>query len=203
MRYQGRITEWKDRQGYGFITPDRGGARVFVHIRAFTHPQRRPAGGETVHYELATDADGRTRAILVSYTTRAAPARARQSPLPLALALAFLALLTVATLRDALPLFLLPLYLGASLLAFAVYAWDKSAARQRRWRMRESALHLLGLAGGWPGALVAQRLLRHKTRKWAFQWAFWATVLLNCAALAWLFTPQGHAALHTLLAAAR
>lgn len=203
MRYQGRITEWKDRQGYGFITPNGGGARVFVHIRAFTHPQRRPGGGEAVHYELATDADGRTHASQVAYAVRAAPVRARHSPLPLALALLFLALLSVAALRDALPLFLLPLYVGASLLAFAVYAWDKSAARHKRWRMQESMLHLLGLAGGWPGALVAQRLLRHKTRKWSFQWVFWATVLLNCAALAWLFTPQGHAALHTLLAAAR
>jgi cold shock CspA family protein len=35
MRYQGKITTWKDDQGFGFITPNMGGEPVFVHIKAF------------------------------------------------------------------------------------------------------------------------------------------------------------------------
>ena len=80
------------------------------------------------------------------------------------------------------------LYIGASLVAFMAYALDKSAARSGQWRTQESTLHLLALIGGWPGALVAQNQLRHKSRKTAFQVIFWATVLLNFGALAWLLT---------------
>ena len=46
MRQQGRLTGWKDEQGFGFIEPDGGGAQVFVHIKSFTDRRRRPEGGE-------------------------------------------------------------------------------------------------------------------------------------------------------------
>lgn len=80
-----------------------------------------------------------------------------------------------------------PVYYAAlSAAAFIAYALDKSAARQGRWRIAENTLHLLALLGGWPGALAAQRLLRHKTRKPAFQLRYWGSVVLNCAVLGWL-----------------
>lgn len=78
------------------------------------------------------------------------------------------------------------LYLLLSAVTLLIYALDKSAARRRQWRIPESLLHLLALAGGWPGALVAQRLLRHKTQKATFLAMFWLTVTANCAVLAWL-----------------
>jgi uncharacterized membrane protein YsdA (DUF1294 family) len=66
------------------------------------------------------------------------------------------------------------------------YAIDKSAAVSGRWRTPEQTLHLFSLAGGWPGALLAQQVLRHKTSKESFIAAFWLTVLLNAAAfVAW------------------
>jgi len=77
-------------------------------------------------------------------------------------------------------------YLGASLLTFMVYALDKSAAKAGRWRVSERTLHLLALFGGWPGALLAQQWLRHKTSKPGFIAMFWLTVWVNVAAyLAW------------------
>lgn len=63
------------------------------------------------------------------------------------------------------------------------YARDKRAARLQRRRTPEWALHLLELAGGWPGALLAQRALRHKNRRLSYQFAFWACVLLHEAML--------------------
>jgi uncharacterized membrane protein YsdA (DUF1294 family) len=78
------------------------------------------------------------------------------------------------------------LYATSSLACFALYAWDKAAARAGRRRTPESTLLLLGLACGWPGGLLAQRWLRHKTSKFAFQWRFWCTVLLNAGLFAWL-----------------
>ena len=76
------------------------------------------------------------------------------------------------------------LYIAAiCVLTFATYAKDKSAAMNNRWRVEERTLHFLALAGGWPAAIMAQRILRHKSRKPAFQRVFIATILLNCAAV--------------------
>jgi uncharacterized membrane protein YsdA (DUF1294 family) len=72
-------------------------------------------------------------------------------------------------------------YGALSVAAFIAYAVDKSAAINGRWRMSDNSLHLLGLAGGWPGALLAQQWLRHKTAKRSFICAFWATVIANSA----------------------
>ena len=58
MRQQGRITGWKDEQGFGFIEPDGGGAPVFVHIKSFTDRRRRPGGGERVSYVPGRNAQG-------------------------------------------------------------------------------------------------------------------------------------------------
>ena len=78
------------------------------------------------------------------------------------------------------------LYLCASAVTFAVYAADKWAARRQARRTPERTLHLLALGGGWPGAWLAQRLLRHKSSKGAFLRWFWCTVALNLAFLAML-----------------
>ena len=64
-------------------------------------------------------------------------------------------------------------YALMSVVTLAVYAADKSAARRGRRRVRERTLHWLELLGGWPGALVAQQLLRHKRRKWSFFLVTW------------------------------
>ena len=53
MRYQGRITTWKDDQGFGFITPNGGGDPVFLHIKTFSNWQRPHTGNELVSYGVA------------------------------------------------------------------------------------------------------------------------------------------------------
>lgn len=80
-------------------------------------------------------------------------------------------------------------YLAASALTLAAYALDKSAARAGRRRIRERTLHLMSLAGGWPGALLGQAWLRHKSVKTSFRRVFWMTVLVNVAAFTLFFTP--------------
>jgi uncharacterized membrane protein YsdA (DUF1294 family) len=72
-------------------------------------------------------------------------------------------------------------YVIASIICFGAYAADKSAAISGGWRISERDLLVLGLAGGWPGAIVAQQFLRHKSSKASFRSAFWATVALNVA----------------------
>lgn len=72
-------------------------------------------------------------------------------------------------------------YPAASVVTFLMYALDKRAARRGQWRIEEGTLHALALAGGWPGALLAQQWLRHKSVKVPFLTVFWITVVLNTA----------------------
>jgi len=200
MRYQGRITNWNDDKGFGFITPNGGGDRVFLHISAFSARQRRPSGDELVTYELAQDGKGRAQAKVVAYVGERAPRPVAngRSRAPLVFALAFLLAVGVLVVLGRLPLLVLAVYLGMSVLAFFAYGVDKSAAQRNAWRTRERSLHLFALLGGWPGALAAQRAFRHKTAKAAFQVVFWLTVGLNCGALGWLLSPVGAGALQSL-----
>jgi uncharacterized membrane protein YsdA (DUF1294 family) len=77
-------------------------------------------------------------------------------------------------------------YLAMSVACFIAYALDKSAARRGERRTPESTLLMLGLFGGWPGAVLAQQWLRHKTVKQPFRQMFWLTVALNIACFLWL-----------------
>jgi len=92
---------------------------------------------------------------------------------------------SVAILRGV-PTWLSLLYAGASLLCFTLYAIDKAAARAGRDRIPESMLLSLGLVGGWPGAIVAQQVFRHKTIKRAFRIRFWITVVANVGLFVWV-----------------
>lgn len=72
-------------------------------------------------------------------------------------------------------------YAVVSLIAFVAYVLDKRAARLGRPRTPEATLHLLEFLGGWPGALLAQRLIRHKNAKVGYQVMFWLIVALHVA----------------------
>jgi uncharacterized membrane protein YsdA (DUF1294 family) len=110
-------------------------------------------------------------------------------------ALGIFGLIGAAVFAGKLPLGVLVFYFAMSAFTFVVYLIDKAAAQSNRWRTEERVLHLCALIGGWPGAWVAQQLLRHKSIKIEFRRVFWATVVLNCAALTLLLTPQGQALL--------
>jgi uncharacterized membrane protein YsdA (DUF1294 family)/cold shock CspA family protein len=188
VRYKGRVTRWEDDKGFGFVAPSLGGERVFLHISAFRKRRRRPVENDLVTYELAFDDRRRPRAsnVLFSADSGDDSARPGRSFMSLAVAGAFVALVAVGAFAGRLPLQIPLVYLGGSALAFVMYAIDKSAARHdHRRRTPESTLHLIALVGGWPGALLAQRVFRHKSSKAAFQRVFWATVVLNCLALGW------------------
>jgi uncharacterized membrane protein YsdA (DUF1294 family)/cold shock CspA family protein len=195
VRYQGKITDWKDEKGFGFVTPNGGGPRVFVHIKSFSSRNRRPVGDELVTYELTSDARGRPQGVNVafvgdrlSFPQTVVPGPGSKS---LTFAAMFLAFVVWAVVTGRLPFLVLVAYLLASCVAYLTYAFDKSASLKGQWRTPESTLHLFSVIGGWPGAMLAQRVLRHKTQKQSFQVTYWVTVVLNCAALGWLLSPTG------------
>ena len=90
-----------------------------------------------------------------------------------------------------LPLWVLGIYLLASTCTLIAYKLDKTAAKHSHRRTPEKTLHILALIGGWPGAIIGQKLFRHKSKKLSFQVTFWATIILNCAALAWMLSMDG------------
>ncbi len=83
------------------------------------------------------------------------------------------------------------LYLALSSLLYLMYWFDKRAAVRGGWRVKESSLHTLAAMGGWPGAFLAQRILRHKTKKVSFRFQLWATVMINGGLIFGLHTTEG------------
>ena len=191
MRYQGQISEWDDERGFGFVRPREGTGRVFVHISAFPPGSRRPSPEDMVRYGLAHDDRGRPRATNVTYISGHTLARewrwlSKSKSHATIIAATFLALVAAVVMAGLLHWAVLVFYVLASVVTYLAYANDKYAAQTERWRTTEVRLLLLGLAGGWPGGLIAQYRFRHKTKKISFQVAYWLTVGLNCMGLLWL-----------------
>ena len=196
MRKKGKISYWNDDKGYGFIQPNSGAERIFVHVRAFADRKKQPILDERVSYSLSTDKQGRPCAIKVLRAGEELPRKVNNSHSGhVLIALVFLSVVGMSVFIAGMPILILYIYLAASFITFLVYAIDKSAAKSGAWRKQETTLHALALVGGWPGAMIAQQTLRHKSSKRSFRNVFWLTVVLNCGFYIWLFTPTGEAAL--------
>lgn len=189
MRLDGNLKSWNDERGFGFIEPAQGGQEIFVHIKAFPGGSSRPQVGQALTFEVELGSNGKKRAHSVQYPMRGRPSRQKraESPaqwtMPRILAIpAFVGVCYyVSQTWGVKPVIFLGYFIASVVTLFA-YAFDKSAAVRGNWRTQESTLHLLGLAGGWPGALLAQQLLRHKSSKPSFVTVFWFTVVLNVGA---------------------
>ncbi len=242
MRVEGKVIQWDDAKGYGFIAPSAGGSKIFVHARAFGLRSRRPFVGERVSYEVGLDGQGKSRAMNVrslepkpapagpapggggthgagaagaarsgagraaggAAAGRAGPAGPRAagaapaagnagsstaSNAELWLIPVFASLVLLTHLAWPLPHALWGVYMAMSLATFIVYALDKRAAKLGQWRVKENTLHGLALLCGWPGALLAQHLLRHKSAKPSFRRFFWLSTALNILLFVLVFTP--------------
>lgn len=184
MRYQGKIINWKDEQGFGFVNPNGGGDQAFVHISAFARRTNRPVENDVITYELTTDEKGRLCAKNIQLVGEAAPTSVSRF---LRMILTWLSLLglTWLIIASQQAQLIAKLYLVVAIITFIVYAIDKAAARGERWRVPEKVLHAFALLCGWPGAMLAQKVLRHKSVKKEFRFVFWVTVSLNLAVLGW------------------
>lgn len=201
MRIEGHIKTWNDDRGFGFIEPAQGGQEIFVHIKAFTGLRGRPEATQRVTFQVEVGPQGKKRAFNVELmqpkrkaslsTPRRQEGPAQWGTATLFALPAFLLLLLAGYAIGHPPRWMLWAYPGASIVAFATYAADKSAAQRGAWRTSEQTLHLLALLGGWPGALLAQQMLRHKSTKAEFRAVFWGTVMLNITGFIFLASPYG------------
>jgi uncharacterized membrane protein YsdA (DUF1294 family)/cold shock CspA family protein len=202
MRFEGTLQSWNDERGFGFIEAAQGGDPIFVHVKALPRGGGRPQAGQRFTFEVEPGLQGKKRARNVRAVRVASPLPTRRSRPRLSskssaqwktatifILLPFLVLYAAVAVLWKPPAWIALLYLAASAVTFLAYAIDKSAARSGQWRTKESTLHVLALAGGWPGALLAQQLLRHKSAKAEFRLVFWGTVLANVGAFVFLSSP--------------
>lgn len=194
----GELTTWNDERGFGFVAPTVGGPHVFVHISAFPEGSPRPVTGDDVGYQLEFSPDGKPRASHAELTRSGGEAagrggaqqhKSRLTPSHHTGWLSYIAVVGFIAIYALVGLFIIPLpywvpliYVGMSFATFVAYALDKRAAATSGWRLAEGSLLALGLACGWPGAIVGQQVFRHKTVKTSFQLVFWVTVVVNVVA---------------------
>lgn len=190
----GKLIKWNDERGFGFIQVKSGQPQIFLHISALNDSKRRPKVGDKIQYSI-THKKGKIRACNASIVglkvekkspSAASPSRRSQPPKHYRIPWLEVGLLSIVPLlgsiqlldnRDIFAPFLM--YPLMSLVTFKLYAEDKSRAQQKRWRIPENTLHLSELAGGWLGGFIAQRRLRHKSRKRSYQITFWGIVVLH------------------------
>lgn len=203
--YQGKLKTWQDDRGFGFIQSNDGNEDIFLHISEIKNSLRRPQVGDIIRYQITRDKKGKIRAIEATIEGAAYKPVAKQTikkgksklesliSLPIfgvqILLLAFMPLggsiQLALTTANIIPLMLYPLM---SLITFLLYYHDKSSAKQGERRIPEKTLHLFELAGGWLGAFIAQKTLRHKCIKKSYQSVFWFIVGIHLIFwLDWLF----------------
>jgi len=196
MRFDGKLKSWNDERGFGFIEPLQGGQEIFVHIKSFPPGSGRPVVGLPLSFEVELGPQGKKRARSVAFVRSARPSPSRRAEAParwstarLLVLPAFALVYLVVSSRWPVSPWVAAAYGAASVAAFIAYGLDKAAARQGRWRTPESTLHGLSLLGGWPGALLAQQWLRHKSSKPSFVAAYWVTVVANVAGFVAVHSP--------------
>jgi uncharacterized membrane protein YsdA (DUF1294 family)/cold shock CspA family protein len=167
-----RIVEWDDQKGYGFLQVGKG--RLFLHRRDFAERHKRPAVDDVIRFTVGVDAQGRTCAKEAVHVNDGG----RFTPLALLVLMVLLVLPAIALYRSAADFRWVGAYvLVIGVVSYGSYALDKRRARAKEWRISEAGLHVTELLGGWPGAFIAQRRLRHKVSKRGYQFVFWLIVL--------------------------
>ena len=77
MRLLGRLTEWNDERGFGFVTRNGTGERHFLHVSQIDSRRSRPQVGGMLTYELGKDSRGRVQARNARWVGDARPERSR------------------------------------------------------------------------------------------------------------------------------
>ena len=208
MRYQGKIVEWNDAKAFGFVLPNAGGRKIFVHLNEFSNRSKRPQVGTLITCEIGLDASRRSCAVNaemvesrreIKAAQQMRQAREGRSTLSIWLAALWTLVVFALAIASRYPWKVVAAWTAINAVTFVFYAADKAAAKRGGWRTPEAHLHLLALVGGWPAAAYAQRFFRHKTSKETFRATYWLTVIANIGGMLWLTTSSGRTFLSGLV----
>lgn len=189
MRHQGVLKSWQPDKGFGFIASAQKHATVFVHIRDIENRPKNLRVGVELTYQLGKDQKGRDCAIAVKL---AHPVEGgKQFNFRASVVLLFAGALAVLLILGLCTPYLLVWYVLIGLMTYWQFCQDKRAAQNDRWRTPENTLQFMSLIGGWPGALLAQQRIRHKSRKLSFNVMLWLGIMAHLAGLVWLLMPSG------------
>ncbi|MEQ1306668.1 DUF1294 domain-containing protein [Acinetobacter bereziniae] len=205
MRDQGRLVEWFDDKGYGFIQPNDGlKERVFLHIKDFAQKGPRPIVGCALEYVVQLDGQGRYKAKQVTYlkATQTVHAKANRTsktklnaqkasslqPMQI-ICIVYIVALAILSISGLLNGMILLFVSIINVMTYWFYAQDKEAAQMNQRRVPENTLHILAFLGGWPAAWLAQQRLRHKTQKQPFRNIYFCTIVFNILLILWLISP--------------
>ncbi len=193
-RRKGRLENWNHARGFGFLVPTDGGPNIFVHVSAMPKTGKQIGAGQVYTFTVETDASGRTRAtdvqpVVLATDVTPSPRKGpsfwqmvlQRGPRLLVIPAFGFIVVAIGSIQP-LSVNWLTIYGIASVACFCGYGLDKRAAAHKEWRVSETILLLIGLVGGWPGAIVGQEVFRHKTQKPAFRALFWMSVAINMAA---------------------
>lgn len=167
----GKILIWNEAKGFGWV--ESGDQKLFFHSREFVGQAFEV--GQELSYMVGSDIKGRPCA---RSPEGAAPVRISVSAWMLLVALMVLPVMGLTHVP-------VPWWwptvqvIALSAATYRLYSYDKRQAVRRGWRVPETSLHLAEIAGGWPGAFLAQRRLRHKVSKGRYLAIYWCIISLH------------------------
>lgn len=206
MKKKGKIHHWNTSRGMGSIRSPQTGYDILFRLKDY-RGSAAPREGETVWFDEVTSVHTKPRAIAVSTVSANADVHShrprhyigRKSNARTFMMLVFLwvVLGVWGVWSYRLSIWLVASVLAVNLLTLLAYAIGPQAAHGRGRRIPEPVLHLLSLLGGWPGAGLAQTILRYRSHKPSFAVWYWGTVGLHLALLlGWLFWLEPQLASH-------
>lgn len=200
-REQGRLLEWHDDKGYGFIESlQEPKQRIFLHIKSFEKAGPRPIVGCVLEYTVNIDSQSRLQASKVRYvkasevgkTARTANPNQQtdfSSRKPIALTavhfaiIAYWVCVVVLAIYQLLPPFTILALSLINTYSYWLYSKDKQHALHGDWRVPEQRLLLCAVLGGWTASVLAQQHFHHKTQKQPFQRYFQIASVAHCLLL--------------------
>lgn len=189
--YRGHVIHWNDEKGYGFIQLNPKYQNLFFHISMFAYHHCRPKVNDAVIFTaepgknngwqakrvlLLQDKEAIYENHICDIAENSQPKKFEGCVYAVLDAVYFL-ILTYISLPIAITAAIL------SILTVALYSYDKKAAAAGERRIPDASFHIASLLGGWPGALFARPMLRHKIRQDRFKVFFWASIVINFCAL--------------------
>ncbi len=192
MAYKGKITQWYQSQGYGYITLENSTQRIKFEFDALKNITSQPSKDAVVRFTLSQDRHGNHHATQIE--------RLQSTPLSL-----FAALVFVTALGFALYQYQYPRVIGwglgiINLASVVIATLDRRAYAKQQPLTSDPALIFISLFGGWIGLSVCTALFSLPSRSFFYRLLVALIIGVHFAALIWTVSERGLRDLNGLIA---